>query len=63
MTDASGEQTVETLPKTLLTLSVDQEEAEKVILGGKTGELWFALRSDETDVALTAGIGIDELFD
>lgn len=63
VTDPSGAQTVESLPKTLLTLSVDQDEAEKIILGGKTGELWFALRGDETALTLSEGLTVDELFD
>jgi len=63
VTDESGAETVESLPKTLLTLSVDQEESEKIILGGKTGELWFGLRSDQSDLALSEGISVDELFD
>ncbi|MGI8985299.1 MAG: RcpC/CpaB family pilus assembly protein [Nocardioidaceae bacterium] len=63
VTDADGEQTVDSLPMTLLTLSVDQAESGKIILGSKTGELWFALRSDEADLAPSEAIGLDELFD
>ena len=63
VTDADGEQTVDSLPMTLLKLSVDQAESGKIILGSKTGVLWFALRSDEAELAPSEAIGPDELFD
>lgn len=58
-----GTEVVETLPKTLLTLSVDQEEAEKIILGGKTGELWFGLLTEESVVEYDDGTSVQDLFE
>lgn len=43
-----GAETTEEIPKTILTLAVTQEEAEKVFLGAKTGELSFALLNDKS---------------
>jgi pilus assembly protein CpaB len=63
VTDPSGAQTTESLPKTLLTLSVDQEQAEKIILGGKTGELWFGLLTEKSKVTYGGGLSAQELFE
>lgn len=62
-TDTEGTEVVESLPKTLLTLSVDQEQAEKIILGGKTGELWFGLLTDKSVVEYGDGTSIEDLFE
>jgi len=63
-TEADGQtQTTETLPKTLLTLSVDQEQAEKIILGSKTGELWFGLLTDKSVVTFGDGTSSQDLFE
>ncbi|MFT4286827.1 Flp pilus assembly protein CpaB [Nocardioides sp.] len=42
-TDSSGTQTVEQLPSTLLTVAVDQDQAQKIIYAAGNGELAFAL--------------------
>ena len=50
-TDAeSGTQTTETLPRTLLTLAVSQQEAQKVILASKTQEVTFALLTNTSKI-------------
>lgn len=54
-TDDSGAQTVEEVPKTILTLALTQKESEKLIWGDRFGELNFALLSDKTKVADEAG--------
>lgn len=53
--DEDGEQTTEEVPKTILTVAVTQEEAEKVLYGAKNGELSFALRTEKSKVGDTSG--------
>lgn len=55
-TDESGQSTTEQLPKTLLTLAVDQKEAEKVIYAARNGELTFALTTDNSKVRDQPGV-------
>lgn len=50
VTDESGAQTVEEIPKTILTLALTQKETEKFIWADRFGELNFALLSDKTKV-------------
>ena len=54
-TAEDGTQQTEQLPRTLLTLALSQEEAEKVILASKTYGLTFGLLTKNSDV--TAGPG------
>ncbi|HET7415568.1 MAG TPA: Flp pilus assembly protein CpaB [Arthrobacter sp.] len=49
-TDPSGSQTTESLPKTLFTLAVDQDQAQKVIYASGHGELSFGLLTDKSKV-------------
>lgn len=49
-TTEDGAQTTEQLPRTLLTLAVDQGEAEKIIFAAKNGEMAFALLTDKSEV-------------
>jgi len=49
-TDASGATTTETLPKTLFTLAVDQDQAQKVIYASSHGDLSFGLLTDKSKV-------------
>lgn len=62
-TDPSGQQTTEQIPLTILTVSVDQVEAEKLRLAEKVGELSLGLRTDSSETRLTPGITIDTLFE
>ncbi len=55
-TTEDGEQTTEELPRTILTVAVDQEEAEKVIFGSRNGDLSFALLSDKSKVTDNEGV-------
>jgi pilus assembly protein CpaB len=50
-TAQDGTQVAEQLPRTLLTLAVDQEEAQKVILSSKSLNLTFALLTKDSKVA------------
>ena len=61
-TDPTGAQSTEQLPKTLLTLGISQQEAEKVLLGQKVGELAFGLLNDESQVAPSQGASNQNLF-
>ena len=54
-TDASGASTTEQLPRTLMTLSVNQNQAEKVLFAQSTGELAFGLLTEESVVAPDPG--------
>ena len=47
-TDEAGTQTVEEVPKTILTLALTQKESEKLIWADRFGELNVGLLSDET---------------
>ena len=61
-TTEDGQQTTEELPRTLLTIAVDQAEAEKVQLAQLTGELGFALLTDASEVGASPGTTPDKLF-
>lgn len=50
-TDESGASTTEQLPRTLLTLSLNQAQTQKVLLGASTGELAFGLLTENSAVA------------
>jgi pilus assembly protein CpaB len=54
-TDASGASTTEQLPRTLLTLSVNQNQAEKVLFAQSSGELAFGLLTETSEVAPDPG--------
>jgi pilus assembly protein CpaB len=54
-TDESGASTTEQLPRTLLTLSVSQAQAEKILFAQGNGELAFGLLTDESEVAPDPG--------
>jgi len=56
VTTDEGDKTTEQVPRTILTVAVDQEQAEKVIYGQRNGELSFALLSDKSDVQDKAGV-------
>lgn len=49
-TAQDGTQVAEQLPRTLLTLALDQEEAQKVILASKTLDVTFALLTKDSKV-------------
>lgn len=61
-TDPAGAQTVEQLPRTLMTLAVDQPDAEKIIFASRNGEVSFALLTDKSSVKNGPGITSDSVF-
>jgi pilus assembly protein CpaB len=62
-TDGAGaETTTEALPRTLTTLAVDQEEAEKVLLATKVGEISFGLLNEKSKVSPSDGVTQQNLF-
>lgn len=50
-TDQTGASTTEQLPRTLMTLALDQKDAERVIYAAANGELAFGLLTDKSSVA------------
>jgi pilus assembly protein CpaB len=46
----------EEVPRTILTVAVTQEEAEKLVLADRTTDLTFALLGSETDSRNKAGV-------
>ena len=61
-TDESGASTTEQLPRTLLTIAVDQAQAQKVMYASTNGELSFALLTDTSQVAPSGPTTFDTLF-
>ena len=60
---ADGSQT-EQLPKALLTLALDQVEAQKLVYGSQHGQMYFALLRDDSDVdKAKPGTTAENLFD
>jgi pilus assembly protein CpaB len=61
-TDDTGAQTTDQLPKTLLTLAVTQNEAERVLFATSNGELAFALLNKDSKVGSSKGVTEGNLF-
>lgn len=61
-TDGQGQETTEQLPKTLLTLAVSQDEAQRVLFAQKNGELAFGLLTDDSKVGAGTAITLGNLF-
>ena len=55
-TTEEGEQTTEQIPRTILTIAVDQEQAERVIYASRNGDLAFALRTEQSKVKSNRGV-------
>jgi pilus assembly protein CpaB len=55
-TTGEGEQVTEAVPRTILTVAVTQDEAEKLVLADRTTELTFALLGNETESRDKAGV-------
>lgn len=62
-TTEDGEQTTEELPRTLLTLAVDQPEAEKILFAARNGEVAFALLTDDSKVEFGPGVTASNVFE
>jgi pilus assembly protein CpaB len=61
-TDPTGATTTEQIPKTILTLALTQEQAEKIIYAAKNGELAMGLLNDKSKVRDSAGVDASNLF-
>ncbi len=61
-TDQTGAQTTEQLPRTLLTLAVNQAEAEKIIFAAKNGEVAFGLLTEKSTVRPGPGVTATTVF-
>lgn len=62
-TDQTGAQTTEQLPRTLLTLAVDQREAEKVLYAAGNGDVAFGLLTDKSTVSPDPGVTAADIFE
>lgn len=61
-TTAEGAQTTEQLPRTLMTLAVDQADAQKVLFASSNGELAFGLLTGNSAVQPDGGVTAADLF-
>jgi pilus assembly protein CpaB len=61
-TDETGASTTEQLPRTLLTISVEQRQMEKVLYAQASGELAFGLLTENSVVAPGPPMTFDELW-
>jgi pilus assembly protein CpaB len=61
-TSVEGAATTESLPRALVTLAVDQTDAEKVLYGSTHGELSFGLLNDRSKVRPSVGTTLTNLF-
>lgn len=62
-TAEDGAQTIEEIPQTLLTIAVDQGDAERVLFAAKNGEVAFALLSDKSSVDAGPGVTAKNVFE
>jgi pilus assembly protein CpaB len=61
-TTTDGEETTEQIPRTILTVAVNQEQAERIIYAARNGDLAFALRTDESRVEDNRGVTARDLM-
>jgi pilus assembly protein CpaB len=61
-TNAQGQQSTEQLPRTLLTLALDQTDAQKVLFAQGNGELALGLLTDNSVVAPGPATTVSSLF-
>lgn len=61
-TDSTGAQTTEQLPRTLFTLGVSQEQAQKIAFAANQGELSFGLVNPDSEVVRDKTIDGGNLF-
>ena len=58
----AGQQVVESLPRTLITLSVSQQQMQRVLLAQQQGELSFALLTEDSKVTLAPPTDLSNLL-
>jgi len=61
-TAETGDQTTESLPQTLFTLAVNQEQAERILFASTHGELSFGLLDEDSKVKPGPGVSLSTLF-
>lgn len=61
-TDPTGAKTTEQLPRTLLTLALDQKDAERVLFATGNGELALGLLNGDSKVSIDRGVSGQNLF-
>lgn len=62
--DGVGEGTGEAIPNTLLTLALDQRQAQKIVYATQSGQLYFALLGGDAELNTSdPGITAENLFD
>jgi pilus assembly protein CpaB len=61
-TDPTGAETVEQLPRTLLTFALTQKEVERTIFAMRNGELVLGLVNDKSEVGAGRGVDLLSLF-
>jgi pilus assembly protein CpaB len=61
-TTDDGNQVTEEVPRAILTLAVDQKQAEKVIYAARNAEISFALLSEDSKVTDQPGVTADDLM-
>ena len=61
-TDETGSRRPRQLPRTLITLAVDQKTGRAVLFASGNGELAFALLTDASDRRTGPGVTADSLF-
>ncbi len=59
---ATADETVEQVPTTILTVGLDQRDSERVILASQTSCLSLGLRTENSVVKPSGGVGFDSLF-
>ena len=62
-TTAAGEETTEALPRTLMTLSLDQKSAQRIIYAQANGELSFGLLTEKSKISAGPGVTAATLFE
>ena len=61
-TDEEGKQTTEQIPRTILTIAVDQDQAERVIYAARNGDLSFALRTEKSKASNQPGVTASQIM-
>lgn len=61
-TTADGAEVVEEVPRAILTVAVDQKEAEKLIFATRNGEIYFALLTDDSKISANSGVTAQDVI-
>lgn len=61
-TDESGQEIIEQVPRTILTVAVDQKQAEKLIYAARNGEIYFALLNKGSQINENSGVTAQDVI-